>query len=164
VFIVPVLEKAVSLNRDYFALTRNPSIERAEYINISKNLQDTVLYVQTVTSKDDAIYIGVKNHDQFIANDAIIYFLANREYATRYHELHPGVANTPNIQEEIITEISEAPAKIIVLVSRPSDEPNESKIDTGTDLLDNYIVTNYEMVEAFGKYEVWLEKDFSNSP
>ncbi|HHE39878.1 MAG TPA: hypothetical protein ENL10_00055 [Candidatus Cloacimonetes bacterium] len=152
----PIYRKFNSINSSYFFL---PKISyRSGYAGISADLQDLVLYLRNCTGKKDAIYVGVDNHDQFIVNDIIVYFLAERPCATKYHELHPGVTNAPNIQKEIIQDIENARARVIVLAPRYWYEPNETKVDSKTDCLDNYIREKYEFTQRFGVYEVWTRK------
>ena len=158
VFIVPIVEKVLSINKDYFKLHANQTVPAATYITIPNDLENLAIYLQSITSENESIYVGVKNHDQFIANDVIIYFLSNRQYGTRYHELHPGIANTLAVQQEIIQEINNVLVRVIVLTSRPSFEDNDSKIDSGVDLLDNYIAINFELTEQIGEYEVWIRR------
>lgn len=154
--INPVFQKIKSINSNYFTLSNNSY--RSGYAYVEKSLQDLVLYIKNNTNINDTIYVGVDNHDHFIINDVIIYFLANRSCATKYHELHPGVTNTLNIQNDIIQEIEDTSAKLIILAPRYWKEPNETRIDSKIDCLDNYIREKYEFKKAFGIYKVWSQK------
>jgi hypothetical protein len=158
IFLGPLGSKVKSFNSDYFVVPNRPAIAAAGYSSMAKDLQDLVLYIQKNTTVNEAIYIGVKNHDQFIINDVIIYVLAGRQYATKYHELHPGVTTTSSIQKEIIEELRNSSVRMIVLAPRYWYEPNYTKIDSKIDLLDNYISANYEIIKRYGAYEVWVRK------
>jgi hypothetical protein len=136
----------------------NPDIQRATYQYISEDYKQIVSYVKKNTSKDDYIYVGVKNHDQFIFNDAIIYFLTGRNCATKYHELNPGHTTTLKIQEKMVNELRTNDTRLVVLAVRNRSEDNLSGIDTKINVLDNYIAANYELKEQLGLFEVWMKK------
>lgn len=137
----------------------NPDIDRARYSTIFNNIKFLAPYVKENTSKDDYIYVGVKNHDKFIKNDPLIYFLAERKIPTRYHELNPGVNNTEKVQREMVRELKAKPPVMVILVPRWREEPNKSGIDLNINLLDDYISENYEYERSFGIYEIWTKKN-----
>lgn len=155
VFIKPVRSKSYLFNSDYVVTPNISAIDRAGYSKMEEDLRNLVSYIQNNTTKNEAIYVGVKNHDQFIVNDVIIYFLAARNYATKYHELHPGITNTSTIQKEIIDELKNSSVRMIILSPRYWYEPNDTMIDSKINLLDDYISTNYEIIKKYGIYEVW---------
>ncbi len=156
--IWPVGKKVQLLGSDYFPVSKVASSYRFGYARIDHDIQEMVQFIQSNTSENDAIYVGVKNHDQFIINDVIIYFLADRQYATKYHELHPGVTNTLDVQKEMIQELEENAVKLIVLTQRYWKEPNDTVVDAKLNYLDDYIYQNYELSEKFGAYEIWMQK------
>ena len=125
---------------------------------MGQDIEGVVSIIQDSTADSEAIYVGVKNHDQFRTNDVIIPFLAGRPYATRYHELHPGVTTTLSVQQEIVKELKTTPARLIVLSSGYQPEPNQTAVDEKLDLLDRYIAENYDLVNQVGGYEVWLSR------
>lgn len=136
----------------------NPEIERAKYSILAEDTKNTASYLKKNIPADDYIYVGVKNHDQLIFNNAIIYFLAERKCATKYHELNPGQTNTLLIQEEIVDELKSRSIGAIVLTPGWRDEPNLSSRDAKIDVLDNYIADHFELKETFGIYEIWMKK------
>jgi hypothetical protein len=76
--------------------------------------------------------VGNQRHDILFVNDAGFYYLAARPSATRYSELHPGVANTLPVQQEIAGELEAKQVKYLVLVDIwLSNEPNGSSKSTG---------------------------------
>lgn len=124
--------------------------------HIDSDLQDLLSFVGRNTSRDELIYVGVDNHDKFVVNDVAVYFLADRMCATKYHELHPGVANLESVQREIVRDLERSSVKLVVLTSGYWYEPNETRVDSGVDYLDSYIRKNYSMVRKLGRYEVWM--------
>jgi hypothetical protein len=138
----------------------NPDIERAKYLNIQPDLKNAVTYVKNITLKNEYIYVGVKNHDKVIFNLPIIYFLSERKSATKYHEFNSGLINTFQVQKEIIHELKDKYVRVIVLTPGWRFEPNLSSIDTKIDLLDDYILNNYELIKTYGIYEIWMKKGY----
>jgi hypothetical protein len=144
--------------RNYVVEVVNPDIERAKYLKINRHLKNAVAYIKNNTSKDEYIYVGVKNHDKLVINFPIVYFLAERNCATKYYGLDPKL--TKAMQEEIINELKERSVRLVVLTTSEYwwFEPNLSSIDSGIDLLDNYIATNFELKETYGLFEIWIKK------
>ena len=153
--IGPVYDKLRDINDDYFTIQKS-LLDRAGYADVSKDTEELIGYIKGHTVPTDAIYVGVTNHDQFIINDVAVYFLAGRRYATKYHELHPGVSTTSVIQKEIIQELSASSPKLMVLAPRYWYEPNDTVIDSRVDLLDRYIAVHYKMAAKFGPYEIHI--------
>ena len=102
------------------------------------------------------IYSGLVRHDRIFINDASLYFLSGRPAGTRYHELHPGVATTRPIQEEIIAELQRRAVQWLVLLDWPaSREPNASAVSSGVTVLDDYIRAEYHPRHTAGMYHLW---------
>lgn len=156
IFIRPIYAKVKMFNSDYLVKPNRSAICRAGYSSMSDDLRDLVLYVRN--HKQENIYVGVKNHDQFIVNEVIIYFLVPSNYPTKYNELHPGVTTTPEKQREIIDELKKSSVKTVVLTPSYWFERNQTAFDTKINLLDDYISENYEVIKKFGTYEVWISK------
>ncbi len=102
-----------------------------------------------------AIYVGVENHDRMSTNEPAIYFLMGGRFGTRYHELHPGVVTTRQVQEEIIQNLVTNRVKTVVLSKGFREEPNASQYDHRLDLLDRYIENSYVLVANLSKYSLW---------
>ncbi len=155
---ISVIKMLLSRTNGYVMEAINPDIARARYSKINSDLKDVVAYITNNTSKNEKIYVGVKNHDKFVFNDVIIYFLVERDSATRYHILNPGVHTTAEVQKIIINEFKNSSLRLVVLSPRSPYEPNLSSVDSGIDLIDNYITANFELIKTFGIYEIWMKK------
>lgn len=131
--------------------------ERVGCIPIDKDEEAAANYVRSHTAKDEKIYVGLPRHDLVFINDAFFYFLANRDSATRYHELHPGVVTTLPVQLEMTNDLKLQKVNYIVLFSQfvNNREPNEGGESSNITVLDDYIRQNYQMVQQFGFYSVW---------
>lgn len=152
-----IIDMFLSRTNGYFVKQVSPDVERAKYSVVQPDIKKVVSYIKKNTSRHDYIYVGVKNHDQFITNYIIIYFLADRNYASKYHILNPGVQTTLQTQQEMVNEFKIRPPRLIVLSTLVRIEANPSGIDTKVDLLDNFIADNFELKETYGIFEVWMQ-------
>lgn len=156
--VAPVKNKIKGVNNAYFLLPKASPIARAGCAVVPESLRYVVPYIQSNIGEKEAIYVGVMDHDKFISNSVITYYLANRRYATRYHELHPGVTTTVDTQKEIVQELQNNAVRMVILGPDYWDEPNKTRVDLKLDILDNYIATNYYQDKRFGEYEIWVRK------
>jgi hypothetical protein len=132
------------------------SLERASCAVVQPDQERAAAFVRAHTADDEPIFVGNARHDRILINDAMFYFLAARPPATRYHELHPGVATTLPVQKEIAEEIRAGQVAWVVTVEwPPSTEPNESAVSSGVVFLDEFIWANYQPTAEFGRYTVW---------
>lgn len=135
-------------------------LKRSQTAIVGKEMAFAVHYIQDRTSPQEKIYVGNSSHDRIFVNEPIIYFLAERGSASRYHELHPGVATTAPVQMEIATDLEKYQVKYLVLSNRFDGmrEPNESAISSGVNILDNYIAIHYLPEVRYGPYAIWRRR------
>lgn len=119
--------------------------------------QETILrLLDQLDPGGGAVFSGLLHHDQIFVNDVSFYFLAGRPIATAYHELHPGVATTLPVQEEIVNDLKQNDVQWLVLVDWPNPgEPNGSSLSSGVTALDDYIRGNYRRLRSAGWYQLW---------
>ena len=135
-------------------------LPRASCAYVGENQLRTVDYIQANTQVDEPIYVGNQRHDMIFISDVGFYFLAGRPSATRYSELHPGVATTRPVQLEIINELDTKQVPLLVLVDIwLSQEPNGSAQSSGVTDLDDYIHDKYRQITQFGEYQIWQRAD-----
>jgi hypothetical protein len=79
--------------------------ERADCIPLWADEDRVTAYLLSHTQPDDYVFIGNQRHDRLFINDLLLHFLSGRRSPTRYTELHPGLANTQPIQEEIVADL-----------------------------------------------------------
>ena len=137
---------------------KNKEDNRISCVKISNDIRNVIKYIRQNTKKDDVLFVGVTNHDKFVINDVIIYFLSNRNYATKFHHFEPGITNSILNQNYIVNELKSRPAQLIVLASRERREPNLSLVDKKIDIIDSFIHSNYKFATRYGIYEIWLRK------
>ena len=123
--------------------------EREEFSDYEK----TVRYVLNSTAPGEKIFVGSVRHDRVCYVDPLIYFLAQRDSATKYHEMHRGLVVTESAQKEIIGELRRNNVRVVVLRQGLDDrcgEPNESSRPAGSKILDEFIHTHYTPDRRFG--------------
>jgi hypothetical protein len=132
------------------------TVERAACVPIPGDQQEAIGFIQNATAEGEAIFVGNRQHDLLFANDISFYFLANRPSATRYHELHPGLANTLPVQQEMVAELEAKEVRWLVTTEWGNPgEPNASAQSSGVHLLDEFIQANYVRTNQYGSYIIW---------
>ncbi len=130
---------------------------RASAIRIDGDCSDyrkLIDFINDSVPPGDRIFVGNTRHDQILKNDALLYFLADRECAVRYHELHPGLATTTPVQQEIVDCLEKSGIRFVILCDIKGNEPNESSLSSGISLLDDYLGRSDPIIRQFGKYSV----------
>lgn len=122
--------------------------------NLAQSLALAVRYIQGNTDRNEKIFVGNSRHDRLVNSDVMFYFLSERNSATKYYELHPGLTNTEKIQKEIIDDLVKTNVRYIILWSGRENvsEPNESSKSSGVLDLDNFIRKNYRIKKVIGSY------------
>ena len=134
-------------------------IARAAGSPITGDQAAAVRSIQTLVPPGRPIYVGVDRHDRIIINDPMFYFLADRPAATRYHELHPGLATTRPVQEEIAAELERGDVRYLVLIHFAEErEPNQSSVSSGVTFLDDYIAAHYATAQQLGAYRIMVRR------
>jgi hypothetical protein len=132
------------------------SVARASCVLLKSDQEKAVLFIQANTSPEEYIYVGNTRHDRIYINDVGFYFLSERRSATKFSELHPGIATTQIVQELIVRDLTLKNVRWVVLLNRAgSQEPNESALSSGIFVLDQYIQSAYKPVREFGAYAIW---------
>jgi hypothetical protein len=135
------------------ALCHPPAgLERATCLYVSPDDEATALYLEQHTAPNQTIFDGAGRHDKLFINNISIYFLSEREAATKWYQLDPGVETTAPIQDEMIDQLN---ANHTIFVVRDTywddiNEPNDSRLSSGVFDLDRYIDTNYRIEAHFG--------------
>jgi len=130
--------------------------ERASCVYLDKDQEMAIEYIRENTIENETIFVGNQRHDSIFVNDIGFYFLSARQSSSKYSELYSGVATTLPVQQAIVQDIEVKNTRWIVLVQIPqSTEPNASANNSGIIYLDNFIRTNYSLVEEFGHYQIW---------
>ena len=158
--MVPVLLLAGLLSVDLLLSSiKDPPLEvrRATAVRVKSkdhHYSELISYLIGITRDGEAIYSGVQDHSRLFANDALIYFLADRRPATRFVQMDPGIANTESGQSEIRAALEVERVRVLVLLDMKSKENNLSSKSNGIEILDRFIDERYQEVGQFGPYKV----------
>ncbi len=126
--------------------------------SVSSGYEELVEYIQSSVPEGERIYVGPVRHDRVTICDLMFYFLSNRHSATGYHEIHPGLTTTGEVQRRMAQEIEEAGVRFIVRVDEFHEDSEMSDTETGAGILDLYIGENFCPVRMFRGYTVWKRK------
>ena len=130
-------------------------LPRASCVPIGKDQERAAEYLRSHSQPGEPIFVGTSRHDRIFANDLLIYFLAERPSATRYAELHPGLATTLPVQQAIAEELAAKNVQWVALMKAfDAREPNASSTSSGVTFLDDYIREHYQPETTFGNYQV----------
>ncbi|MBI3342163.1 glycosyltransferase family 39 protein [Candidatus Curtissbacteria bacterium] len=151
---IPII--TIFLLSSFPALSCNNNLPESGCINVESEQLQAIQFIKQKTTSQDYIFVGNSRHDQLFANDVIFYFLAGRNSPTKYHELHPGLANTAAVQSEIIKSLQEKKVKYVVLYAgfENSYEQNGSAQSSHVAILDDYLIANYKQTAQFGMYRI----------
>jgi len=134
-------------------------------------LTELSAFVNTHMPQDRQLFVGLHRHDVVIIGDVMVYFILNHPNATRYHELHPAMTDTAQVQLEIIGNLQDKNIPYIILKHIFDDEELEREKKNflrhlphiGATQLDEFIRENYVQVRVFGPYAVW-QKNGASAP
>jgi hypothetical protein len=117
----------------------------------------TVEFIDSHTSPDQKLFVGVTHHDRIFVNDNLIYFASHRLPATRWSHFDPDLQNRYEIQVQIVQEFEVNIPPYVVLDSEFDriNEPNDSSRSSGVTLLDEYLHKNYQYTQTFGRMSIW---------
>jgi len=134
-------------------------LPRASCVPLGADQARVVEYIQAKTQPGEYVFFGNARHDRIFVNDLMVIFLAGRPSPTKYTELHPGLATTLSVQQEIVHELTEKNVQwVVTMRGWESREPNASAVSSGITHLDDFIRANYRADTTFGAYQVWRKR------
>lgn len=113
-----------------------------------------IRYLQAHVPADRKIYVGLTQHRRIYVNDVLFYFLAERASATRYHQLHPGVVDRDDVQQEMVRDLEKDKTSYIVLWYLQDSPLRPLPQKEGSYRLDHFIRTHYQLAASFGPYYI----------
>ena len=123
---------------------------------ISADQAAALALVDSLATPSERIFVGATAHDRVLAGDGSFYFLAGRLPGTRYHELHPGLTTTREVQETMVRDLEGNDVRVVVRVEKGFwEEPNESRTSSGVDLLDRYLAGRFVLAGRFERYAIY---------
>jgi len=133
-----------------------PGLQRVACFEIDQARADAIRYVEAHTRPNDVIFVGLSRHDRILGNDLLFYFVGGWIPATKWHHFDSGLQSNKEIQTAMIGDLQAAKPPYVVLESEWEDfnEPNESAVSSGVTLLDDFLRSNFQPVQVFGKLRV----------
>ncbi|MHC4351186.1 MAG: glycosyltransferase family protein [Planctomycetota bacterium] len=126
-----------------------------------------VNFIRRHVPADERIYVGLKRHDAPVINDLKFYYLTGRKNCCRYDELHPGITDRADVQQEIIDAIERHRVRCVVIwrfgwsdaVLDEIKAHNMAAIaGLGNTHLDTYIAETFEVLGQYGEYDLMWRK------
>jgi hypothetical protein len=142
-------------------LCRNAQLPRIRCLALDEDRVAVARFLLDNRNGDARLYVGAGRHDKLFAGDVVLYFAAEGEAATRWHDLHPGVQTRPEIQREMVREMESNAPRFIVVDTTWDDivEPNASASSSGVVLLDEFIRRDYSPVFRSGAIAVLARRE-----
>jgi Dolichyl-phosphate-mannose-protein mannosyltransferase len=133
-----------------------PSPARAAgWIGFPTDLAAALSFVEARVPEATPLFVGNERHDRVLINHTLFYFLADRPAVTRYYNLHPGLATTSEVQQEIVRALGAKATPVVVTWRAPLwDEPNATA-RAGASELDDFLRRRYQPVEHIGDFTLW---------
>ncbi len=167
---IPLLKRGRQIEQSMRSPASVPiDLDRARGIFVrapASRYLELVQFIRHHVPEGEVIFVGSTRHDHIHINDMLLYFLSGRHSATKYHELHPGIATSLSIQERILREIQSKNVKLLVLRTESPADLGGRPQASGATRLDDFIRTTFRPDKTFGDYTVWKRKptDLNHSP
>jgi len=138
------------------SLCRDTGVPRLRCLRLDADRMTVARYLLAHGSRGQRVYFGVGRHDRILVGDVALYFASEAVAPTRWHDLHPGVQTTREIQTEMIAELETKPVAFAVINTEWDDqqEPNDSARSSGIRLLDDYLQRRFRPVLKAGTFTV----------
>jgi hypothetical protein len=133
-----------------------PPLARVRCATTTEDRVETARFLADHTLAGQTVYVGTGRHDKLFVKDVSLYFLSGTSASTKWHDLHPGVQTTAEIQQEMIEDFRRTPPAWVVIDSEwdRMEEPNLSRFSSGVTLLDDYLRENYALRRTIGRYSL----------
>jgi hypothetical protein len=157
VYVVPPVRTHAEYVTRFSPLVCHAALPRAGCVDLYADEEWALSYVRAHTAPDERIFVGTTTHDRALGSNILFYFLAERESATRYHELVAGVSTTLPVQREIVADLERHGVRYVVLTAafEGTVEPNASMLSGGVTLLDDYLRAHFRPVAEQSPFTIW---------
>lgn len=156
--VPPILDRARALKVRVFAPASAGATGLAaapRWIGLPDDVAAAARFLAARTNPGERIFVGNARHDRLAYGATLFYFLSGRGGATRYDNLHPGVATTRAVQEEVVRSLGRERVRWVALWDGPPPtEPNESARSSGVRVLDEWLAAHAREAARFGSFRV----------
>jgi hypothetical protein len=128
----------------------------------SRQYRILVPLIQEHVAPAQRLYSGTVQHDVFLTNDSLLYFLSERNAATYYWCLDASVTTSAPVQEEMVAELERGGVAAAVLWTAPRPvEENAGGRSSGVHRLDDWLEREFILVRVPGvMYDLRLRHGF----
>jgi hypothetical protein len=138
----------------------------------ARDLEELRALVARYVPPGAPLFVGEHRHDMVIVGDTRLYFALGRPSATRYHELHPGVVNTPEVQAEMIRDLERQRVALVIRRRRFDDAVLDAALErlrrgmprAGATALDAHLDRAYVPLAQIGRFEVLRRREPGAEP
>jgi len=143
-----------------------PALARLRCATTTEDRVDTARFLADHTPAGQTVYVGAGRHDKLFMNDVSLYFLSGTSAPTKWHDLHPGLQTTAEIQQEMIADLRRTPPAWVVIDEEWDliEEPNLGRVSSGVTLLDDYLRDNYALHRTIGPYSLLAPRRPTSPP
>jgi hypothetical protein len=124
-------------------------------------MRELAAAIEAADRPDTPLLMLANRNDVVVHAEGFPYWLSDRAYVTRHHELHPGITDTLTGQREMLEDIGRVPPPVVVREYRFNDATLETMkqdflrhVAVGAPLLDDWIARNYGRGRMYGRYEL----------
>jgi hypothetical protein len=140
---------------------RAPELPRLRCVRLDPAREAVARWLLAHGARGERVYFGTGRHDKLLVGDTSLPFAAETVSPTRWHDLHPGIQTTREVQLEMVAELQAAPPRFVVVdpVWDDAEEPNESARSSGVTLLDEWLAKRYRPVFRSGELSVLAPRE-----
>lgn len=138
---------------DAAMLCRDRSVPRLTCLRLDDAQTEVARYLLDHGGAGQRVFFGLGRHDKIFISDQALPFAVAARPVTYWHDLHPGVQTTAEVQAQMVAELRAHVPDHVVLNKRWDTrvEPNGSARSSGVTLLDDYLRTNFRPVYGVGR-------------
>lgn len=130
-FMLMPMGKKVNFAKKYYMGTEynTSNIDNLKYIYAEDDILNRYKYISELDEKiikGGNTFIGLKDMSSIELNDVLAYYILDNLPQTKYHELHPGIADNINYQKELLLELASNNEYVILLDIKPTVPRNGS--------------------------------------
>lgn len=163
-FLIMPLGKKANFAKKYYMGTEYFSSEnpRLKYIYAEEDILNRYSYLSELDKnimKGGNTFIGLKDMSSIELNDVLAYYILDYLPQTKYHELHPGIADNTNFQKEILLELASKNQYVILLdIKSETPRPGSDYFKENLPQIYSYIIKSPNMDLMINKKE-YLRKE-----
>jgi len=121
--IIPIGKKLNYAKKNYISKVDSSStIPTLNFIHLEESLVQRYDFIKEVESniiKGGNTFIGLKDMSSIEINDVLSYYILGIKPNTKYHELHPGIADNKYYQSELLEQLITQNQYVILLDIKP---------------------------------------------